>query len=359
MNNQELMQARQKEQERLRERRDKFDLQVESKDLYGGKAKNNAFELDGDDMFGAYGDEDALENDTGYQRLDNGMVINENTDEAKKQNAAIIKAGAKIAMGKDSSNLYEDMQDSRSISEYYAELFSYAPAILSEAIRNGNTYERFKLSIKFAFSIIHCMALQDVVQKKPIIPISGETYEGLYVMPDGNVNIFMESDYKSHIIKDLVTKKQANQIKPDQETTYIHIEGPKSRFQVYGSLTYNQSWKGNNMIISLLGTINVKFLEINGNNQTISIQLPSYVLANFMQVDNKPQVSLISGNMVLEDKGNQLKSVIFVRGLLKKKGLFQTTFEPNMGKSNKKDEKLIDGIIYKTKAADSATKRPE
>ena len=63
--------------------------------------------------------------------------------------------------------------------------------------------------------------------------------------------------------------------------------------------------------------------------------------------------------MVLEDKGNQLKSVIFVRGLLKKKGLFQTTFEPNMGKSNKKDEKLIDGIIYKTKAADSATKRPE
>ena len=271
MNNQELMQARQKEQERLRERRDKFDLQVESKDLYGGKAKNNAFELDGDDMFGAYGDEDALENDTGYQRLDNGMVINENTDEAKKQNAAIIKAGAKIAMGKDSSNLYEDMQDSRSISEYYAELFSYAPAILSEAIRNGNTYERFKLSIKFAFSIIHCMALQDVVQKKPIIPISGETYEGLYVMPDGNVNIFMERDYKSHIIKDLVTRKQANQIKPDQETTYIHIEGPKSRFQVYGSLTYNQSWKGNNMIISLLGTINVKFLEINGNNQTISI----------------------------------------------------------------------------------------
>lgn len=39
------------------------------------------------------------------------------------------------------------------------------------------------------------MAMQDVVQKKPIVPILGETYEGLYVMPDGNVDIFMESNY--------------------------------------------------------------------------------------------------------------------------------------------------------------------
>jgi hypothetical protein len=101
------------------------------------------------------------------------------------------------------------------------------------------------------------------------------------------------------------------------------------------------------MIISLDGTLNVKFLDISGNDQVIKIQLPSYVLANFIHVEGKPRVSLISGPMVLEDIGSQLKSVIFVRGLLKKKGLFSTTFEPNMGKSNKKDEKLIDGIIYK------------
>jgi hypothetical protein len=88
-----------------------------------------------------------------------------------------------LALGNNAN--MEDLQDNRSISEYYAELFSYAPAILSEAIRNGNNYERFKLAIKFAFSIIHNMALQDVIQKKPIIPIVGETYEGLYVMPDG------------------------------------------------------------------------------------------------------------------------------------------------------------------------------
>jgi hypothetical protein len=87
------------------------------------------------------------------------MGVNENLEEMRKQNQNIAKQGAALAMGKN----FEDMMDSRSVSEYYAELFSYAPAILSEAIRNGNHYERFKLSIKFAFSIIHNMALQDVV----------------------------------------------------------------------------------------------------------------------------------------------------------------------------------------------------
>ena len=64
-----------------------------------------------------------------------------------------------MALGNKNASIYDDLQDNRSISEYYAELFSYAPAILSEAIRNGDKYERFKLSIKFAFSLIHCMAL--------------------------------------------------------------------------------------------------------------------------------------------------------------------------------------------------------
>ena len=49
------------------------------------------------------------------------------------------------------------------------------------------------------------------------------------------------------------------------------------------------------MMISLLGTLFVKFLDIEGNNQTIKIQLPDYVLANFIHVEGKPRVSLISG----------------------------------------------------------------
>ena len=132
------------------------------------------------------------------------MGINGNAQEIKKQNQMIAKTGAMMAMGNKENNFMDDNQDNRSMSEYYAELFSYAPAILSEAIRNGNQYERFKLCIKFAFSVIHNMAMQDVVLKKPIIPIIGETYEGLYVMPDGHCNIFMESDYASHTIPDLV-----------------------------------------------------------------------------------------------------------------------------------------------------------
>jgi hypothetical protein len=68
-----------------------------------------------------------------------------------------------MALGNKNASIYDDMQDNRSISEYYAELFSYAPAILSEAIRKGEKYERFKLCIKFAFSVIHAMALQDVI----------------------------------------------------------------------------------------------------------------------------------------------------------------------------------------------------
>ncbi len=74
------------------------------------------------------------------------------------------------------------------------------------------------------------MQMQDVVSKKPIIPILGETYEGLYVMPEGNVDIFMESDYIERRIIDLVTSEMRQVLKKDQETTYIHIVGPKARF---------------------------------------------------------------------------------------------------------------------------------
>jgi hypothetical protein len=65
-------------------------------------------------------------------------------------------------------------------------------------------------------------------------------------------------------------------------------------------------------------------------------------LANYIYTEGKPRVSLISGNMVLVDEKNGFKSVIFIRGLIKKKTLFQTSFEPNIN-----GEKLIEGIIYK------------
>lgn len=183
-----------------------------------------------------------------------------------------------------------------------------------------------------------------MVSKRPVCPISGETYEGLYVMPEGQCNIFIESDFIAHNIACMLSGT-VKEIKKDQETTYIHVEGPKSAFQLFGNLTYEQNWKGNNMQISLLGHLTLQYKDHEGNDQSIKLQLPDYVLANFIAADGKPRVSLINGPMILEDKNNALKSVIFINGLVKRKSLFQTTYEPNMGKSG---VSLIDGIIYKT-----------
>ena len=64
----------------------KFDLEEDNRtDLYGGKTKKNDFENPdngGDEDFFGAGDD--MENDPGYQRLDNGMGVNDNTDEMRK-----------------------------------------------------------------------------------------------------------------------------------------------------------------------------------------------------------------------------------------------------------------------------------
>lgn len=233
MNGRDMIQARQVDQQKMKERRTKYDLQDDNAVAAQNRGMALASDFDNfeNNEFGALagGGVQDLYNDPSYQRLNNGMGVNEDVDEMRKQNKMIAKTGAMLALG-NADNQVDDEQDNRAMSEYYAELFSYAPAILSEAIRNGDQYERFKLAIKFAFSVIHNMALQDVTQKKPIIPIIGESYEGLYVMPDGQVNIYMESDYNEILYKDLLTGQNDQKIKKDQETTYIHIEGPKGQF---------------------------------------------------------------------------------------------------------------------------------
>ena len=47
------------------------------------------------------------------------------------------------------------MIDSKSMAEFYTDLFIYAPTILQEALHQGDEFERFKLVLKFAFSILH------------------------------------------------------------------------------------------------------------------------------------------------------------------------------------------------------------
>lgn len=63
--------------------------------------------------------------------MQNGMVINENRENAAAENKKIAEKGALLALGKKQG---DDLQDNRSVSEYFAELFSYAPAILSDAM---------------------------------------------------------------------------------------------------------------------------------------------------------------------------------------------------------------------------------
>jgi hypothetical protein len=69
-------------------------------------------------------------------------------------------------------------------------------------------------------------------------------------------------------------------------------------------------------------------------------------------VDGKPRVALLSGTLVLVDQTNLLKSVVLIRGLIKKKSFFHTTYEPNVlsleeMQQKPPNERLIQGIIYK------------
>lgn len=92
----------------------------------------------------------------------------------------------------------------------------------------------------------------------------GETYEGHYIGADVT-NIFMETDYLKHYYNDLLSLKE-HCVKWDDATTYIHIEGPRNEYEIYGNLTYKESWKGNNRVISLLGSLFVKFSDFEGDD---------------------------------------------------------------------------------------------
>jgi hypothetical protein len=115
---------------------------------------------------------------------------------------------------------------------------------------------------------------------------------------------------------------------------------------VHGHLTYANSWRGNNLITHLLGNLNIQFYSPDDDiDQTIQVQLPEFVLSNYINVDGKARVSLINGPLVLYDKAEQLKSVTIIKGLVKKRHLFSTKIVANTDE----ESKILDGIIYKSK----------
>jgi Oxysterol-binding protein len=134
----------------------------------------------------------------------------------------LAKINAYVAGNKDKNgeiHMPFGMIDSKSIAEFYSDLFSYAPCILKDAIHKGDEFERFKLVLKFAFSILHNLTFQDVFQKKPLMPILGETYEGHYIYQD-IANVWMESDYVQFDYVDLLSLRDVV-VKKEQATTYI------------------------------------------------------------------------------------------------------------------------------------------
>jgi hypothetical protein len=258
----------------------------------------------------------------------------------------LAKINAYVANNKEKNgeiHMPFGMIDSKSMAEFYSDLFSYAPCILKDALHKGDEFERFKLTLKFAFSILHNLTFQDIFQKKPLMPILGETYEGHYIYQDIS-NVFMESDYVEHEYVDLLSLRDVR-VKKELATTYIQVEGgPQgSQFQISGNLSYDSKWKGNNLIIGLPGVLKVRFFDAENGDQTVEIQLPEYVLSGYYYV-GKPSMILINGPLVVVDKRNQIKAVVLFNGLIKEKSLiFNEALNPN----TKSSMKMVQGLIYK------------
>jgi len=231
------------------------------------------------------------------------------------------------------------MIDSKSMAEFFSDLFTYAPCILKDAAHKGDEFERFKLTLKFAFSILHNLTFQDVFQKNPLKPNLGETYEGHYIYHD-ITNVYIETDFVEHEYIDLLSLKDVV-VSKELPTNYIHIENP-GKFQIYGNLTYESKWKGNNLVIGLPGILKVRFYDVEGEDQVVEFQLPDYILSNYYYV-GKPSMILINGPLVVVDKKNGIKSVVLFQGLHKQKSLLGVDYVPN----TKHDMKVVQGLIYK------------
>jgi len=280
-----------------------------------------------------------------YARLPNGMIINNDVSELKRQNDMLAKINAYVANNKEKNgeiHMPFGMIDSKSMAEFYSDLFSYAPCILKDAASRGDEFERFKLTLKFAFSILHNLTFQDVFQKKPLMPTLGETYEGTYIYQEVS-NVYMESDYVEFEYIDLLSLKDVV-VKKELATTYIQIESSqKGSYSISGNLTYDSKWKGNNLIIALPGVLKVRYRDAEGGeDQIVEIQLPEYVLSGYYYV-GKPSMILINGPLVVIDKRNQIKAVVLFNGLLRERSIFRDGLNPNTQNSMK----MVQGLIYK------------
>jgi hypothetical protein len=93
------------------------------------------------------------------------MIINNDIESLKKNNEMLAKVNLQIAKNKVRNgevSMPFGMIDSKSMAEFFSDLFTYTPCILKDAAHKGDEFERFKLTLKFAFSILHNLTFQDV-----------------------------------------------------------------------------------------------------------------------------------------------------------------------------------------------------
>jgi len=114
---------------------------------------------------------------------------------------------------------------------------------------------------------------------------------------------------------------------------------------VYGNLTYNQVIKGNNLYVPLEGRLSVQFKSMEGKHQVIDIQLPSFVHTNYFYSGRGHKYMLIDGPLVVRDKGNELKAVVFAKGMVKQRNFCLVSLVPNT--KPQKNRKKIEGLMYK------------
>ena len=78
-------------------------------------------------------------------------------------------------------------------------MMTFGPSILREAAHKGDPFQRFKLVVKFAFSILHNLTVCDVFTKRPLVPIGGETYQAHYIVKESS-DLYMEADYSKYLV---------------------------------------------------------------------------------------------------------------------------------------------------------------
>lgn len=200
--------------------------------------------------------------------------------------------------------------EARTTLERIADLWRCAPIYLSEAARTEDKVQRMKKIIAFSISGIYT----SMQQLKPFNPLIGETMEA--TLPDGT-ELFMEHTCHHPPISNFI------------------LTGPKNSYRMYGHHEYQGHVTTNGLDSEQHGPNIIEFHD----GGKVEFRYPKFKIHGLLMGD---RIVYPSGEMIFEDKQNNLKAVV-VFNYGKKRGLFS---------SRKKGTKIDDfaGIIYRVKS---------